>query len=184
LTEEARASIDDLDIDFENTPVKVVTNRTIPQIKTADGFVGPADEGKELEVRYWVARELLRAGLVRLREEDVLDIKALTKVHWREMIQTGRQISTLPENFYPKLRRYLELIKEKSQSDPAAIQEYDRAIRLAYDIRDCRLRKIVTLAASPAQTETTLKSLSGEERYLYDSIFALVSSWKLRILKR
>lgn len=184
LTEEARASIEDLDIEFENMSVKVITNRVFPQIKMADGFVGPADEGKELEVRHWVARELIRAGLVRPRDEEILDIRALTKVHWREMIQTGRQISTLPENFYPKLRRYLEFLKERASSDSAASQEYDRAIRLAYDIRDCRLRKIVTLAAAPAQTENVLKSLSGEERFLYDSIFALVSSWKLKILKR
>lgn len=184
MTEEARTLIEDLDIDYENMLVKVVANRAFPQIKMADGSVGPADEGKELEVRHWVARELVRAGLVRLRDGEILDLKELTKTHWREMIQTSRQVSTLPENFYAKLRRYLESLKERASTDQAAGQEYDRAARLAYDIRDCRLRKIVTLAAAPPQTETVLKSLSAEERFLYDSIFALVSSWKLKILKR
>ena len=82
-------------------------------------------EGNEYEVYFWVAKELASAGMVHFREDDVLDATKLFKVQWREGVQIPGQISELPEDFYPKLRRYLIALKQEA-TQPEKITEYHK----------------------------------------------------------
>ena len=176
-------SIKDVDFMFENKPVKVVINRNCPEIQLVGVKVGPFEEGKEYEVKHWVAEELERVGIARVREEELLDAVKLHKISWKESIQQARQVSPLEEDFYPRLRRYLASLKRKAVSNPEKLKEYDKARRLSRDIVNCRLRKIVSLASSPAQTNQTLNNLAREERELYKQLYAIIDEWKLKILK-
>ena len=168
---------------FENTPVKIFINRNCPEIQLVGVKVGPFEEGKEYEIKYWVAKELERAGIARVREEELLDAVKLHKIFWKESIQQARQVSPLEEDFYPRLRRYLASLKRKAISNPEKLKEYDKARRLSRDIVNCRLRKIVSLASSPAQTNQTLNDLAREERELYKQLYAIINEWKSKILK-
>ena len=168
---------------FENKPVKVVINRNCPEIQLVGVKVGPFEEGKEYEVKHWVAKELERAGIARIREEELLDAVKLHKISWKESIQQARQVSPLEEDFYPRLRRYLASLKRKAISNPEKLKEYDKARRLSRDIVSCRLRKIVSLASSPAQTNQTLNNLAREERELYKRLYEIINEWKSKILK-
>ena len=176
-------SIKDIDFMFENNPVKIVVNRNCPEIQLVGVKVGPFEEGKEYEVKYWVAKELERRGIARVREEELLDAVKLHKIFWKESIQQARQVSPLEEDFYPRLRRYLASLKRKAISNPEKLKEYDKARRLSRDIVNCRLRKIVSLASSPAQTNQTLNDLAREERELYKQLYAIINEWKSKILK-
>ncbi len=176
-------SIKDIDFMFENEPVKIVVNRNCPEIQLVGVKVGHFEEGKEYEVKYWVARELERAGIARVREEELLDAVKLHKIFWKESIQQARQVSPLEEDFYPRLRRYLADLKRKAISNPEKLKEYDKARGLSRDIVNCRLRKIVSLASSPAQTNQTLNSLAREERELYKQLYGIIDEWKSKILK-
>ena len=176
-------SIKDIDFMFENTPVKILINRNCPEIQLVGVKVGPFEEGKEYEIKYWVAKELERAGIARVREEELLDAVKLHKIFWKESIQQARQVSPLEEDFYPRLRRYLASLKRKAISNPEKLKEYDKARRLSRDIVNCRLRKIVSLASSPAQTNQTLNNLAREERELYKQLYAIINEWKSKILK-
>lgn len=176
-------SIKDVDFMFENNPVKIVINRNCPEIQLVGVKVGPFEEGKEYEVKYWVAKELERAGIARVRQEELLDAVKLHKIFWKESIQQARQVSPLEEDFYPRLRRYLASLKRKAISNPEKLKEYDKARRLSRDIVNCRLRKIVSLASSPAQTNQTLKNLAREERVLYERLYEIINKWKQKILK-
>jgi len=172
-----------LDFMFENSPVKVIANRNCPEIKLAGLTVGPFEEGNEYEVPYWVARELEKFGVVRFRSEELLDAARLYKIHWKERVQTGAQISELPKDFYPKLRRYLTELKDESAKNLEKMREYEKAIQLALDILNLRLRKIISLASAPAQTEQILKNLTAEERLLYEQIYRLINKWKTHLLE-
>ncbi|MFQ6086840.1 MAG: hypothetical protein ACE5OV_02355 [Candidatus Bathyarchaeia archaeon] len=176
-------SIKDVDFTFENKPVKIVINRNCPEIQLVGVKVGPFEEGKEYEVKYWVAKELERAGIARVREEELLDAVKLHKISWKESIQQARQVSPLEEDFYPRLRRYLASLKRKAVSNPEKMREYEKATRLSRDIVNCRLRKIVSLASSPAQTNQTLNNLAREERILYERLYRIINEWKSKILK-
>jgi hypothetical protein len=183
LSTKSSLAIKDIDFIFENTPIKVIANRDSPEIALAGLKVGPLAEGEEYELRFWVAEELRKMGLVRFREEDVLDAVKLHKIHWKERVQSARQISLLPQDFFPKLRRYLAETKAKAVNNIEKMREYERIVRISHDIVNCRLRKIVSLASAPAQTNQVLANLTQEERILYDQLYALINEWRTRILR-
>lgn len=176
-------TIRDEDFVFENQPVRVMCNRNCPEIQLVGTKVGPFEEGKEYEVPYWIANELERAGIARFREEELLDARKLDKILWKEKVQQARQMSHVEEDFYPRLRRFLYRLKKGANSSPERNAEYRKAEAVARDIINIRLRKIVSLASSPEQTNETLNDLAKEERTLYNQLYALVNEWKTNTLK-
>ncbi len=179
----AKASIRDEDFVFENTPVKILVNRNCPEMELAGLTIGPFQEGKEYEVRFWIAEELEKAGIARIREEEMLDAMKLHKIHWKERVQSVKQISSLSEDFYPRLRRYLSTVRGDALKKPEKMKEYERASGLSRDIVDCRLKKIISLASASTQTEQFLKSMTREERAIYERLHEIITSWKDEILK-
>jgi len=177
------ASIEDSDFVFENTPVKVVINRNCPEIELVGLKVGPFEEGKEYEVKFWIAEELEKAGIARFHEEGQLDTVKLYKLHWKESVQPPNQIAPLTENFYPKLRRYLSNLKKDCIKKPEKMKEYEKVTRLSHDIINCRLKKIVSLSSAPDQTNQVLNNLTKEERIIYERLHSIISSWRTQILK-
>jgi hypothetical protein len=184
-TERLAEKICTLDFCYENSLVKIVANRNCPEIKLAGLSVGPFDEGNEYEAYFWVAKELASAGMVHFREDDILDSTKLYKAQWKEGVQIPGQISELPEEFYPKLRRFIAGLKEQAKNQPESdkFQEYNRARQLARDIVNSRLKKIVALSSAPAQTDQVLKKLTSEEKIVYDQLVKIISEWKARILE-
>lgn len=172
-----------LDFIFQNSPIKVIANRNCPEIKLAGLTVGPFEEGNEYEVHYWVACKLEKFGVVRFRSEELLDATKLYKIQWKERVQTAGQISELSKDFYPKLRRYLAELKDEMAKGPEKMREYEKAKYLALDILNLRLKKIVSIASAPAQTEQVLKNLTDEERFLYEKIYKFINKWKTQLLK-
>jgi len=183
LAAESCVSIKDADFMFENSVVRVIANRNAPEIELAGLKIGPLQEGVELEVRFWAAQELAKAGIVRFREEDTLDTVKLNKIHWKERVQTIKQISPLLDDFYPKLRRFMKDAKKKANNTPEKMAEYDKVVRLSQDIVNCRVKKIISLASAPEQTDQFLKSLTAEERTLYNRLYDIIVEWRNEILK-
>jgi len=176
-------AIENLDFSFEHSSVKIIANRNCPEIKLAGLKVGPFEEGNEYEVQYWIAQELEKHGIARFREEERLDATKLYKIQWKERVQTAGQISKLPENFYPKLRRYLAELKEEIIKKPEKMREYEKVRHLTRDIINSRLKKIVSLASAPAQTEQILKNFTSEERFLYERLYKFINEWRTQILE-
>jgi predicted DNA-binding antitoxin AbrB/MazE fold protein len=176
-------TIRDADFVFENIPIKIVANRDSPIINLPGVKIGPFKEGKEYEVRFWVAQELKKSGIVHIREEEPLDLKMLNKIQWKEGFQTAKRLTALPEDFYPKLRRYLEELNGEAIKKPERRENFEKAKKLADDITRTRLKKIVSLASSPAQTRQILGNLAKEELTLYNYLHTIISKWRSRILK-
>jgi len=171
-----------LDFRFENSLVKIVANRNYPETKLAGLAFGPFEEGNEYEIYYWVARKLAEAGIVHFREDNQFGASELYKVQWKERVQVAGQISELPEDFYPRLRRYLaDTKKEATQLEK--MQEHEKAKQLACDIVNSRLKKIVALSSGPAQTDQIVKRMAKEERLIYEQLTRLIISWRTKILQ-
>ena len=176
-------TIRDADFVFENTPIKIVANRDSPEIELPGVKVGPFKEGKEYEVRFWIAQELKKIGIAHIREEEPIDFKMLNKIQWKEGFQTAQRVTALPEDFYPKLRRYLEELNEEAIKKPEKRENCEKTKKLADDITRTRLKKLVSLASSPKQTRQILGNLTKEERMLYDYLYKTISEWRTEILK-
>ena len=177
-------SIRDADFEFENTPVRIAVNRNCPEIELAGLKIGPLEEGKEYEVKFWIAQELEKAGIARFHEEDLLTAVKLYKTHWKERVQSVKQMASLPQDFYPRLRRYLADLKKNAVKKPENMREYEKAVRHSRDIINCRLKKIVSLAsASAAQTNQIINNLTVEERNIYRLLRKNIEEWRIEILK-
>ena len=174
-----------LDFRFENSLVKAVANRNYPETKLAGLTVGPFEEGNEYEIYYWVAEKLAEQGIVHFREDSRFGATELYKVQWKERVQVAGQISELPEDFYPKLRRYLKDAKTKitQQAEPTKVQDYQKIKHLTGDIINSRLKKIVTLSSGPIQTDQIVKKLTPEEKQIYDQLTKIIHNWRNRILQ-
>lgn len=177
-------AIKDADFVFENAPVKIVANRNSPAIDLPGAKVGPFQEGKEYEVKFWVASELKKAGVAHIRMDDPLNLMMLNKIHWKERVQTSQRLTSLPEEFYPKLRRFLKELNEEAIKKPEKRGDYDKAKNISDDITRMRLKKIVALASSGRdQTGEILRTLTKEEKYVYYCLHKIISKWKTEILK-
>ena len=183
MEKEFPPTLGDLDFDYEDSPIRIIALTSLQEVTIADTTVGPLEEGKEFETRYWIAEELVKAGYARFREDEVLDYVTLNKLHWRETkLQSGLQLSPLPDHFYPKLRRFLSAARERSNAEPTAATQYLQGKRLAQDIINCRLRKIVGLAASPTRAASVVQALSKEECILFEKVRLGVAEWEKSIL--
>jgi hypothetical protein len=176
-------TIRDADFGFENMVVKIVANRNSPKFDLPGVKVGPFKEGKEYEVKFWIAQELKKAGIAHLRINEPLDLMILNKIHWKESFQASQKLTSLPEDFYPKLRRYLEELNEEAIKKPEKRSDCEKAKNLSDDITRTRLKRIVSLASSP-QTRQILGNLTKEERALYDYLYNTISKWRKEILKK
>lgn len=183
MSKTVTATIGNMDLIFEHFPVKVIANRSCPEIKLAGVNVGPFDEGNEYEIQYWIAQRLVKFGIARFHEEETLDASKIFKSQWKERVQTVGQISKLEDNFYPKLRRYLAELKKEIVKQPEKMREHEKVKQLAWDITNSRLKKIVSLASAPAQTENVLKNFTSEEKFLYTQLYTLINKWKTQILE-
>ena len=180
-----QSQLSNLDFRFENSLVKAVANRNFPLLELAGLTIGPFEEGNEYEIYYWVAEKLAHEGIVHYREENQFGPSDLYKVQWKERVQVAGQISELPEEFYPRLRRYIaNLKKEIAKGQPEKIQEHEKATQLARDIVNSRLKKIIALASVSAQTDQVLKKMATEERLIYEQLGRVVTDWRKQILEQ
>ena len=175
-------TVEDIDFDFENSQVRVVVTREIPDTSRLSKL-SSTKVGQEIEVPYWTARELVQQGFARFREEDTLDYNSLSKIHWRETIPASRQLPSLQPSFYCMLRRHLSVLRELSKQDQVKLRELERTETLLRDIVNVRIRKIVSLAASPTPSEELLQGLTHEERSLYSVLNKTIEVWKAKLLE-
>jgi hypothetical protein len=174
-------SVEDIDFDFENSLIRVVVTREIPETPRMSKL-SSAKVGQEVEVPHWTARELVQLGYARFREEDVLNYNSLSKIHWRETIPSSRQLPALQANFYCLLRRHMGELQQMSRQDQVKLRELERTESLVRDIVNCRIRKIVSIAASPTPSEELIQGLTYEERVLYSILNKTIEDWKSKLL--
>jgi len=170
--------IKDLDFNFENTIVNVVATKNIHDMDLVGLKIGAHNAGDEFQVRLWVAEQLKDAETVRLKEEETINLMSLQKIQWVETsLQTGRRVSELPEMFYSKLRRYIHQLQEKEMHS-----EVSQALRLATDVVNSRLNRVVNLALASPSTKTMVRNLADEEKGLCESLSKIIFSWREKIL--
>ncbi len=183
LLEDRLWDVGDIDFDFENASVRVVLLQEVPELRVLGRQMGPYRKGDEVDVPRWVASEMVNQGVAKYRDKEGLSLQELSKVHWREALPTSRQIPQLEEYFYCKLRRLLSELKEQGKSDVTKLKEYEKALSISNDVVNCRLRKLVVLAASTFQSGDLYKNLTLEERVLLEGLAKAINVWRERILE-
>ncbi|WP_455367285.1 hypothetical protein [[Eubacterium] cellulosolvens] len=175
--------INDMEFEFENSTVRIIILQELPQIEVLGKKLGPFKNGDETDVPRWIAAEMVNGGVAKYREKEGLTLQELSKVHWKEALPSSRQIPQLDHNFYCNLKYLISSLKEEGKKDIEKLKEYEKALSISNDIINCRLRKLVTYAASAYQSSDLFKNLTPEEKALLDDLSNLITIWREKILK-
>jgi hypothetical protein len=175
-------SIEDIEREFENSKVKVVVVRDSHELDFGDRKIGPFKNGEEIEVSEWIAEILVDQSIAEFRDQDILDLATLSKIHWKETIPTSRQLPHLNPNFYCELRRLIKRLSKDSKIDATKLKNYEKAVSLSKDIINCRLRKIASLAASPGTAHDVIQGMAREEKTLYKTLSSILADWNKRLM--
>ncbi len=158
--------------------------RDFPETRIGDRVLGPYRIGQELELPLWTAHHLVQMGYARFREEEQLTLNMLSTTHYRETLPASRQVPKLSRPFYFQLRRLIRELKSQEAKDRNKARDLDKALALARDIVNIRVKKIASLGASGEQTTELTSNLTAEEQTLYERIRNAVEAWKKDILGR
>ena len=171
--------MDSLYFKFENTPVKIIATRKIPEIRTPGIIVSETNDGRTLVVPLWVAWELSEAGLAKIADEGVTD-EEWTQIHYREKFQPLGQPSPLPDDFY--FNAYLTFKRKiKEASGQSRQEDLDRLKGRFRDIMESRVGKILRLSSAESTVQT--RELQKEDSTLYKELLELISIWRKELRK-
>jgi len=172
------------EVKFDHQTVRLVAVKSIPRLRVTGEEIGPIEENTVFEAKQWVSEELIKSGYARLADEgEKLTIIGIQKAQIKETIQSSRRLSSLPEDFYPKLRRLLRDLKNQSASEPDKAADFQKASQLATDIITSRLNKILLISSVQEADENTLRSMTVEEKSLYNNLHRVVNEWRILALK-
>ena len=166
----------------QNQLVRVTFTKDVPKLLVCGKEIGPFSKGGEARLRRWVAEELIHCGYAEPHRDELIDLVELQKISWRESIAGAKQLSTLPEGFYAKLKGALSLLKAEASTSVSKAAEYEKASTLARNVVDSRIRKIAHLATLESVSLEVLRALSPEERSLYESLKKAIGAWRSRAL--
>lgn len=165
------------ELEHQHEPVKLVALRKLIDFQIAGDNFGTIEETTEFQAPLWIAEELIQNGIARLAaEKESLTIQALQKIQILETMQPVNRFASVPANFYPKVKRFLNGLKSNNGTDPVKLAEYQKAVDLARDIVTARVNKTLRLAAS-GPVENVPQNLTLEEKQLLDTLAQSVSNW-------
>jgi len=173
-----------VDTEFENSLSRITLLREFPETRIGDRILGPYRMGQEVELSLWTAQHLVQMGYARFKDEEQLTLNTLSTTHYKETLPGSRQLPRLSKAFYFQLRRLIKDLKSQEVRDRKKARDLDKAVGLARDIVNIRVKKIASLGASGEQTTELTSSLTVEEQALYESIRKEVEVWKKDILGR
>jgi hypothetical protein len=165
----------DTSIDYENTPVRLVSLRKIQRIETPGYALEEVDERREFTAPFWVGRVLVDAGLARLGEEWVTGDE-WTQIHFKERFNPGGPPAPLPKGFYPRVYLSLNQLAKEAAGDQTRVDQLNRLKARFRDILESRIGKITRLASSESAPQPGV--FQPEEQRLYEEVQELISSWR------
>ena len=159
---------------YENAEVKLRAVKKVPRIQTPGIEISEVQEGHEFVTPFWVAEELVEAGVAEY-SEPALSQTEWTQVHFKERINPAGPPGRLPDDFYE--RAYQSFTQARGDPDKAALLLRMKA--WYREILESRIGRITRLASSEAVSSTS--ALSKDEADLYINVHRVVTAWRDRM---
>ena len=171
------------EIKYSHQNTRLIAIKDISKMEIAGEKIDSVEENNFLEVKNWIADELIKIGLAKLdSDKEKLNMVELQKTQVKESMQSPRRFSTLPENFYPKTRKFLKELRSEANNDPVKMQILQKSKKLITDIVSSRQGKILILSSALEKDGNLLLNLSPEERSLYNTLHETVNTWRDSVL--
>lgn len=168
-------------LDYEMRRARVVFLRDYPKLPTPMGLIS-VKRGDEIELPRWQAHLLKAKGYVEVRDGEV-DLNTINTLHFRERRNPPGELVLFQQDFYLRVKDFLEKIDKVIRENPShmLLRDRDTAEKNVVDIAETRLLKLLKLAYS--QDVSVKTRITVEELVLYDHLLKLISSWREYIKK-
>jgi len=166
--------------EFLLAKTKVKMKASVENIEAGDYAIESLSEGQSAEVPRWVAEELVGLNLAEAQEEpfETEVYRSLSK----EKMMGPLQLSTLPENFYIRMRRRMGYLEDAVDEGRVRREEYEKMRGVCYDLVGMRLSKLLSLSSSSAKAADLGDKLTPEERAFFGQAQLSSSAWKSALL--
>jgi len=161
-----------------NTRAKM--RSSVENLDVGDFHIEKLDQGESVELPRWVADELVGQGMAETAEAPFENeiFNALSK----EKMMGPLQLSTLPPDFYVKMRRRLNSLGSGVADGKTKREDLERLRAVCYDIVGIRLSKLLALSSSSTPASTLGEKLTPEESAFFALSQSLSKEWKMGLL--
>ncbi|NVM05125.1 MAG: DNA replication complex GINS family protein [Candidatus Helarchaeota archaeon] len=167
--------------EWKNKKIKVRTLKPIPQIE--ENKIEYTKKDLVTEIPIWMARILKENEMIEILDEKNIDLAKLDKFLWRE--KNNSNLQPLEDDLYIRIKEYLENLSKKIKKYPTTqlIENKQKTKDFIDDLLTFRLYKILRIVEAKNR-RLLIKSLTNEEKILYDSILSNFEKWKSEILPK
>lgn len=171
---------DSTSLEYENTPIKLVSTRKIPRTETPGYTIESIEERREFSAPFWIAKLLVETGYAHI-EDDGVTADEWTQIHFKERFNPGGPPVPLPKDFYA--RAYISLLQtaKESEKDSTKSEQLNRLRARFRDVLESRLGKITRLASAESPPQPGV--FQPEELRLYEELQNIISSWRINMRK-
>jgi hypothetical protein len=149
---------------------------SVENLDVGDFRIEQLSEGESIELPRWVADELIGQGLAEAAEGPFENeiFRTLSK----EKMMGPLQLSTLPGDFYVKMRRRLGQLSAGVADGKMKKEELERLRAVCYDLVGIRLSKLLSLSSSSTSASSLADKLTPEESTFFAVSQSLSKEWK------
>jgi hypothetical protein len=166
--------------EFLLAKARVKIRASVENIEAGDYGIESLTEGQSVELPRWVAEELAELNIAEIPDEpfETEVFRALSK----EKMMGPLQLSTLPENFYVRMRRRVRHLEDAADEGKVRRDEFEKLRTVCYDLVGMRLSKLLSLSSTSAKPSDLGEKLTPEERAFFGQAQALSAGWRSALL--
>lgn len=166
---------DSLLLDLNNTQVRLVSTRKIPQTEGVGITISSKEPGEEFELPFWLAQDIVNSGLARFVDEGISS-EEWTQIHFRERFNPLGPLTSLPEDFYKRAHISLIQARQDATRDEAKREALNRLKARYRDVIEARIGKVTRMAI--ADTTGGVRNLEPEESKLFRELKTIITQWR------
>ena len=153
---------------------------SVENLDVGDFHIERLSEGESVELPRWVADELVAQGMAEVTEPPFENeiYSSLSK----EKMMGPLQLSSLPPDFYVRMRRRLGALNAAVTEGKARREDFERMRAVCYDLVGIRLSKLLSLSSSSTPASTLADRLAPEEASFFSLSQSLSKEWKAGLL--
>ena len=158
---------------------RVRMKASVENLEAGEYRIDSLAEGQSVELPRWIADELIELKLAESQEERFED--ELSRALSREKMMGPLQLSSLPPDFYMRMRRRIASLASGLGSTKK--EDFDKMKIACYDLIGMRLSKLLSLSSSSSQGSSLTDRLAPEEEAFFSVSQALSVEWRAALLE-
>lgn len=167
--------------EFMLAKIRVRMKASVENTDAGEYRIDNLAEGQSVELPRWMAEELIELKLAESQEERFED--ELSRALSREKMMGPLQLSSLPPDFYMRMRRRLTGL-EGGLGGTTRKEDFDKMKIACYDLIGMRLSKLLSLSSSASQGSSLTDKLAPEEEAFFSTSQSLSAEWRTALLGR